>query len=306
MKKHLTAYFMQHSQAIVSSLGALWRSPFSSTMTLLVIAIALALPAGLYVFVNNMQVLAKTWQNTAHLSLFVHDNVTDEEARVLSQEIMTYAGISKVDFLTKDEAFAEFKNLSGFSEALEILPDNPLPPVIIVYPSISSPELLQNLQQELQQLPEVERVQLDLAWVQRLSALLNLGENIVWILMLFLSVAVVLIIGNTIRMAILNRQEEIAVMKLVGGTHAFIRRPFLYTGVWYGFLGAILALIMVSGALLALNTSVTLLASTYQSDFKLLGLGLARGVDLLLLGIILGWLGATLFVHYHLRRIEPR
>jgi cell division transport system permease protein len=195
--------------------------------------------------------------------------------------------------------------LSGFSEMLDTLPDNPLPPVIIVHPSFTDPKALEQLQEKLQKLPEVALVQLDLAWVQRLSALLHLGENIVWILMLFLSVAVVLIIGNTIRLAIFNRQDEIVVIKLVGGTNAFIRRPFLYTGIWYGLFGAALAIIMVSGALIVLNSSIQSLAQSYQSHFQVLGLGPERGLDLLLLGALLGWLGAAIFVHYHLKRIEP-
>lgn len=305
MKKQLITYLFQHLQAMFSSLGALCRAPFASIMTLLVIAIALALPACLYVFVHNMQSLTQVWENGSQLSLFVKDEVTDARAQTLSQEIKTYPGIVGVEFLSREAAFSEFKDLSGFSQILDTLPNNPLPPVIIVKPSFTDPALLQNLQQELENLPEVARVQLDLAWVQRLSAILHLGENIVWILMLFLSAAVVLIIGNTIRLAIFNRQNEIAIIKLVGGTNAFIRRPFLYTGIWYGLLGALLALIMVSSALIFLNQSVELLANSYQSNFQLLGLGFARGLDLLFLGIILGWVGAAIFVHYHLKRIEP-
>lgn len=305
MQRQINNYFMQHLRAMVSSLGQLWRAPFASMMTVLVIAIALALPAGLYVFVHNIQMLTQEWQSGAQLSLFVKEEVSDEKALALSQELETYPGIDRIEFLSKKAALEEFKALSGFSQMLEALPENPLPAVIIVHPSNIDAQALEALQNTLQELPEIAVAQLDLEWVQRLSALLHLGENIVWVLMLFLSAAVVLVIGNTIRLAIFNRQEEIAIIKLVGGTHAFIRRPFLYTGIWYGFIGALLALIMISVALMSLNHSVELLASTYQSNFKVLGLGLARGLDLLLLGIILGWLGAALFVFYHLRRIEP-
>ncbi len=305
MKKPLTTYFSQHLQAIFGSLGAMCRTPFASTMTLLVIAIALALPASLYVLVNNMQTLTKTWQGGAQLSLFVKDEISDARAQTLSEEIRSFPGINQVEFLSREAALAEFKELSGLSQMLDTLPDNPLPAVIIVHPSFTDRTMLETLQQQLQALPEVALVQIDLEWVQRLSAILHLGENIVWILMLFLSVAVVLIIGNTIRLAIFNRHDEIAIIKLVGGTNAFIRRPFLYTGVWYGLFGSLLALIMVSLALIAVSSSVSFLASTYQSNFKMLGLGFERGLDLLLLGITLGWLGAAIFVHYHLRRIEP-
>ncbi len=305
MQGQLTTYLLQHLQAMVSSLGALWRTPFASIMTLMVIAISLALPAGLYVFVNNIQSLTHEWESGAQLSLFVKDSVSDARAEKLSQEIKTYPGIKNIEFLSRDAAFAEFKALSGFSQMLDTLPENPLPPVIIVHPSFTDPVVLEKLQQELQKVPEIALVQLDLAWVQRLSALLQLGENIVWILMLFLSVAVVLIIGNTIRLAIFNRQDEIAVIKLVGGTNAFIRRPFLYTGIWYGLFGAALAILIVHSALIALNDSIRLLASTYQSHFQVLGLGASRGLDLLFLGALLGWLGAGIFVYYHLKRIEP-
>ena len=305
MKRQISSYFTQHLRALFGSLGALCRTPFASTMTLLVIAIALALPAGLYLFVDNIKSITQAWQNGAQLSLFVKDEVSDERAAVLSEEIAVYPGVSHVNFLTREAAFNEFKNLSGFSIALETMP-NPLPPVIIVYPSFNDPILLEKMQQDLQQLPELARVQLDLAWVQRLAALLHLTERVVFILMSFLGFAVVLIIGNTIRVAVLNRQEEIAVIKLVGGTNAFIRRPFLYTGVWYGFLGALLALFMITGALLFLQYSVNLLASAYQSEFQLRGLGFSRSVDMLLLGMTLGWLGAAIFVHYHLRQIAPK
>lgn len=301
----MNMYFSQHLQAMFSSLGALWRTPFASLMTLLVIAIALALPAGLYIFVHNMQTITQDWQSGAQLSLFVKDDVTDERAQAVSEEIKKFPGISRVEFLSRDAAFAEFKSLSGFSEMLNTLPENPLPPVIIIHPTFTDPMLLEKLQKTLQAVPEIALVQLDLEWVQRLHALLQVGEKIVWILMLFLSAAVVLIIGNTIRLAIFNRQDEIAIIKLVGGTNAFIRRPFLYTGIWYGLFGSLLAIIMVVSALMVLNNSVELLTSAYQSDFKILGLSVARGFDLLFLGTLLGWLGAAIFVYYHLKRIEP-
>ncbi len=305
MKRQVSSYFTQHLRALLGSLGTLCRTPFASSMTLLVIAIALALPAGLYLLVHNIESITSAWQNGAQLSLFVNDDISDERALLLSQEIGAYPGVSHVHFLTREAAFNEFKNLSGFSIALETLP-NPLPPVIIVYPSFTDPILLEKMQQELQQLPELARVQLDLAWVQRLAALLHLGERMVLILMSFLGFAVVLIIGNTIRVSILNRQEEIAVVKLVGGTNAFIRRPFLYTGVWYGFLGALLALLMITGALFVLQHSVNLLATAYQSEFQLRGLGFSRSIDVLLLGMTLGWLGAAIFLHYHLKQITPK
>ncbi len=305
MQRQVNTYFMQHLQALISSLGAMWRAPLASIMTLLVIAIALALPAGLYVFVHNMQTITQDWQSGAQLSLFVKDDVTDARAKIISQEIKTYPGVGDVQFLTRDAAFAEFKTLSGFPEMLDTLPDNPLPAVIIVHPTFTDPMLLQKLEKTLKAIPEVALVQLDMEWVQRLSALLQVGEKIVWILMLFLCAAVVLIIGNTIRLAIFNRQDEIAIIKLVGGTNAFIRRPFLYTGIMYGLFGSILAVIMITGALLVLGNPIESLASAYQTDYKILGLSIGKGLDLLFLGTLLGWLGAAIFVHYHLKRIEP-
>ncbi|MGA2654445.1 MAG: permease-like cell division protein FtsX [Gammaproteobacteria bacterium] len=305
MQRQVNNYFIQHLQALVASLGAMWRAPFASAMTLLVIAIALALPAGLYLFVHNLQTITADWQSGAQLSIFVKDDVTDERARIISQEIEKYPGVGKVDFLTRDAAFAEFKSLSGFSEMLDTLPENPLPAVIIVHPTFTDPVLLQKLEKTLKAVPEVALVQLDMEWAQRLSALLIVGEKFVWILMSFLCMAVVLIIGNTIRLAIFNRQDEIAIIKLVGGTNAFIRRPFLYTGILYGLLGSLLAIIMIYGAVWVLHQPVETLANAYQSDYQILGLNIGRGVDLLFLGTLLGWLGAAIFVHYHLKRIEP-
>lgn len=305
MQRQVNSYLTQHMQALVGSLGAMWRAPFATLMTLLVIAIALALPAGLYLFVHNLQTITQDWQSGSQLSIFVNDDVTDDRAKILSQEIQKYPGVGKVVFLTRDAAFTEFKSLSGFSEMLDTLPENPLPAVIIVHPTFTDPMLLQKLEKTLKAIPEVALVQLDMEWAKRLSALLRVGEKIVWILMTFLSVAVVLIIGNTIRLAIFNRCDEIAIIKLVGGTNAFIRRPFLYTGMLYGLMGSALAILMLFGAVMVLNNPIETLASAYQSDYQILGLNLSRALDLLCLGTLLGWLGAAIFVHYHLSRIEP-
>jgi cell division transport system permease protein len=304
----MNTYLLRHTQVFFYSLGQLARTPFASLMTIAVIGIALALPSGLYLLIDNAQRVSAGWDGSPKISLFLKQNTSHKLAKGLAEKIQRMPAVKSVEYISSEEALAEFRRLSGFGDALDALDYNPLPPVLIVQPAPSSdnPNALERLVNELRRHGDVESAQLDLAWVKRLYRLLQLARRGVWILAVVLGLAVVLIMGNTIRLAVLNRRDEIEIVKLVGGTNAFIRRPFLYTGLVQGIAGALAAWALVSAVLALLGQPIADLARLYGSSFVPQALG-ARGTFILLgAGGALGWLGSRLAVGRHLREIEPR
>jgi cell division transport system permease protein len=300
-------YFMRHAQVFFFSLGQLSRTPIATFLTVAVIGITLALPACLYVAIENLQRLSGSLDSNGQISLFLKRDVIGAEAEKLAAKIRALPAVSRVNYISREAALAEFKQLSGFGEALETLERNPLPAVLVVLPSDadSHPDKLQALLKQLRRYNEVDIAQLDLEWVRRLHAILELARHGVLILAAGLGVAVLLIIGNTIRLAVLNCRDEIVITKLIGGTNAFIRRPFLYAGTLQGFLGAILAWLLVALALFLLSSPINNLASLYGSRFAAENLGFLATLALLAAGGLLGWLGSRLAVGRHLKTLEP-
>jgi cell division transport system permease protein len=308
LQDRLLSWFQHHSHTGADSLRRLLRNPFASVMTWLVIGIALALPLGLSVALDNARSVSGNWNSPAQLSLFLRAEMSEEAAERLRGVIEARSDIAHTRLVSRQEALQEFQQLSGFGDVLRNLDDNPLPNLIIVTPRQRHLDAggAAALQAELEQQPGVERAVLDMAWVQRLNALMNLSQRLVLGLGLILVLGVLLVIGNTIRLAIENRRDEIVVIKLVGGSNAFVRRPFLYTGLWYGIGGAVVAWVTVSAALWWLRGPLSALALLYQSDFVVQGLGFGGGLQLIALGAALGLLGAWLAVARHLSAIEPR
>lgn len=304
----MTAYLLRHLQVFFYSLGQMAGAPFASLMTIAVIGITLALPSGLYVLIENVQRVSAGWDGSAKISLFLKRDTGDQAAKRLGEKIHRLPAVAAVEYISPKQALAEFKRLSGFGEALDALDYNPLPPVLIVRPGndFDNPHRLDDLVRQLRQHGEVELAQLDLEWVRRLHTMLRLARRGVWILGSLLGLAVVLIIGNTIRLAVLNRREEIEIIRLVGGTNAFIRRPFLYTGLLQGVSGALAAWFLVALCFGLLAGPIRDLASLYASNFRTEGLGIHGAALLVAAGGILGWLGSRLAVGRHLRDIEPR
>ncbi len=304
----MKTYLLRHVQVFFYSLGQLARTPFASLMTIAVIGIALALPSGLYLLIDNAQRVSAGWDGSPKISLFLKQNTGDRVTKDLAEKIRRMPAVKSVDYIAPEDALAEFRRWSGFGDALDALDQNPLPPVLIVQPGANSenPNAVERLVDELRRHGDVESAQLDLAWVKRLYQLLQLARRGVWILAVLLGLAVILIMGNTIRLAVLNRRDEIEIIKLVGGTNAFIRRPFLYTGLMQGIAGALVAWALVSAVLALLSQPIADLAHLYASSFVPQALG-ARGALILLgAGGALGWLGSRFAVARHLRDIEPR
>ena len=303
----LRVYLLRHLQVFFYSLGVLSRSPFATLMTTAVIGIALALPSGLHVVLQNAQQLSGGWDGAAQISLFLKRTVPEEEANRLARQIQNLPEVASVNYISRSEALQEFQRLSGFGDALEALKDNPLPSVLVIHPTAnaSTPAATEKLLQRLQAYPPVDVAQLDMQWVKRLYVIMELVRRGVVVLAALLALAVLLVVGNTIRLAIQNRRDEIVVMKLIGGTDGFIRRPFLYTGFWYGLFGGVIAWLLVSLSLSILRDPVERLTGLYQSKFELSGLDITTTGVLIGTSILLGLAGSWLAVGRHLRDIEP-
>ncbi len=307
LRQRFAAYLLHHRQMLAAGFGRLRRHPLATLMTVMVIGIALALPAGTLVLVSNAKSVSGTWQGAARISLFLKQNLSDSALQQLADRVRTYAGVASVKVITASQSLAEFQQHSGFGDTLSLLGNNPLPAVLVIRPAnaYTTPLAAQQLGQELGALPQVAEVRMDIQWLRRLQAMLDILHRAVLIIALLLALAVVLIVGNTIRLEIENRRTEIEVSKLLGATDAFIRRPFLYHGAWYGLAGGVMAWMLVLFALLLMAGPVAHLASLYGSQFHLSGLGLKGSLTLLVSSIALGWLGSWVAVARHLRAIEP-
>lgn len=304
----LRSWSSSHRDSARLALQRVAGSPFSTLMIVLVMAIVLALPMGLSVLIVQVERLGIDWQRAAQLSVYLEDELDAEGAVKLQQQIDALAEVEATQLLDRELALAEFQQHSGLGDALQQLAYNPLPNLILVTPQSidGGAEALQPLRDQLAQMTGVDEVQIDLLWVERLTSILKMVERFTGGLAILLIIALLLVMANTIRLAIESRREEILVVKLVGGTDAFVRRPFLYLGLYYGVLAGALAWLLVFAGLAWLNTTVEEVAALYQSDFSLAKMPLPDGVMLMAGSMLLGLLGAWLAVGRHIREIEPQ
>ncbi len=300
-------WLLRHFQVALATLGRLTRNPIGTVMTAAVIGIAVALPAGLYLLIKNAETLSGAWNESVSISLYLDTEVDDAAARQLAEQFRTEYGVGEVKLVTRAEALQEFRALSGFAEALDLLDKNPLPAVILVQPTDaqSTPEQAQALADRLGAAAEVELAQLDLQWMQRLHAFTQAMQRGVLLLAGLLAAAVTLVVGNTIRLEIQHRQAEITITQLVGATDAFVRRPFLYTGLWFGLLGGLIAWVLVSGGLWLLQGPMARLADLYEGQFQLVTQSPTVLCAVFLGSPLLGLAGAWLAVNRQLARIKP-
>lgn len=299
------SYRNHHKQVAAESFQKLMATPLPTLMTVMVIAIALALPAGLFVLLKNAQTLSRDWDGTAQISLYLKSTTGEQAGRRLSDQLAARGDVARTQYISREQALEEFKALSGFGDLLHELNENPLPAVVVVYPAERNLKAAEVLKVALDNLAEVDDAQLDAQWVQRLHAILDLGERVAWSLSLGLSLAVLLVVVNTIRLLIESRRDEIVIVKMVGATDAFVRRPFLYTGLWYGLIGGCIALLLTESVLVWVDSPVGKLSELYSSSFALKGLGFSATLVLVLGSALLGLLGAWVAVGKHLRSIEP-
>ena len=304
----MLAWFIRHLQTMVGALGDLSRNPFSSTLSISVIAIALALPGSLFAALENINKFTAEFEHGANISLFLAPEINIKQAKELKLTLEQHAAIKHIDLITPDQAMAEFKSRSGLADALDSLTSNPLPFVLLAYPGdeiARSPTKLASLIDELGKLKQVELSQFDLEWIKRLTALLELLTRAVWVIAFILGLGVFLVIGNTIRLAITNRQEEIRIIKLIGGTDAFVRRPFLYSGMFQGLFGGLFALLVIFLLFSFVSTPTKALSSMYGIVFSLEPLHSLPSILLVSSGAAIGWLSARVTVGVFLRQFEP-
>ncbi len=296
-----------HVSTAVAALQRLARQPIASLMTILVIAVTLALPSAMHLLIKNAQSISASWDSALDFSVYLKTGTSIDDARRLADLIQQRADVDQITLIPSADALAEFRDQSGVGEALDHLTVNPLPHTIVVRPGNNHTDVSMGLlNEELGNLPETDFVQVDTEWVRRFHAILDILQRSIAIGATLLGAAIIVIIGNTIRLDIQNRREEIEVTKLIGASNAFVRRPFLYSGLWYGIGGGLMALALVRYGLIALEAPVTRLAGLYNRPFAVLALGLVESLLIMAAGVALGLAGSWVAAARHMRRIEPR
>lgn len=300
-RSRLGIWVDQHLYSFVSSLGRVLRRPWATLLTIGVMAVALALPLGLWVALGNLQHFAGNVEQSREIDVFLKPDVAAARATALAAELRGRADVAQVELRTPEEGLEEFRRTSGLGEALNALEDNPLPSLLIVTPRDEDARLVN----ALRGLPETDQVQHDAVWRQRLTGWLGFGERLAWVLAVLFGLGALLVVGNTVRLDIQSRREEIGVLQLLGASDGFIRRPFIYLGAWYGLAAGALALGLLSAAAHALREPLSALSASYGSNFALSGLSLWPAAGVLLGATVIGWLGAWLVTGHFLRQTRP-
>ena len=302
----MAAYFLHHMQSLVFSLGKIYAAPATTIMTVAVIGITLSLPGGFYLFLKNIDAMAGDFRSSTQITLYLDIGLSEEKARSVERQVADTLHVSDTLFVSKQESLEAFRLTSGFGKSIDTLASNPLPHTIIVEPIASADTFaIKNLLNLLQALPGVEIAKLDTEWLERLYTILEIAKRSVAIVTVLFACAVLLIIGNTIRLDIQNRYQEIIVTKLIGATNAFIRRPFLYGGLWYGLLGGLISWLIVEIGYIAISGPLERLNLLYQADLVLITFTFQDFIILISSSTLLGLTGSWIAVARHLNQIEP-
>jgi cell division transport system permease protein len=301
----ISAYLLHHLQSLVFSLGKIYQAPATTVMTVAVIGITLSLPGGFYLFLKNIDAISGDFRSSTQISLYLNLKTSEKQARTLERDIAGMDNVAATRFISREQALEDFRRDSGFGKSIDTLSSNPLPHTIIVEPGEVDTFTVRNLLNRLQAMPEVEIAKLDTEWLERLYTIIEIAKRSVAIITILFAFAVLLIIGNTIRLDIQNRYQEIIVTKLIGATDAFIRRPFLYGGIWYGLLGGILSWLIVEIGYLAISGPLERLNLLYKSDMNLITFSFQDFIVLIASSTLLGLAGSWIAVARHLNQIEP-
>ncbi len=305
-RDRLGAHLDQHRQVAAHSLRQFFATPLQSLATVSVIAIALALPTGLHLGVATVQQLAGGLDSGNRITLYLHADIAPRAIEAMRGKLERHPAVAATSYVSPEQGLDQFKAQSGFGDVLELLESNPLPPVILVAAKDGAePATLDALAAEAAGWPGVEQARLDSQWLARVQALAALGRRLALTLAAALALGVLLIVGNTIRLAIENRREEILVLKLVGGTDAFVRRPFLYLGLWYGLGGGVCAWLLVAGGRWWLQFPLDRLAALYQARWTIAPVGAATLLVLVGAAAGLGIAGARFAASRQMNAIEP-
>lgn len=296
----------QHFYSFFSSLGRLAARPWATLLTVLVLGFALALPLLFFVAYQNARDLSGGLREAREITAFLKPQIDASAADAMATELRRRSDVADVLVRTPEQGLAEFRQMSGFGEAIDVLKENPLPSVLVVTPrsddDVDNPALLDELKADAR----VDLVQYDAAWRRRLSSILHFSERLVAVIASLLALATLLVIGNTVRMDVQARADEISVMQLVGASNGFVRRPFLYSGLWYGLLGSLFALAVVVAAELALAAPVAGLIESYGGRFALHGVDWMTALVVVAGSALLGWFGAFVATARHLMSGQPQ
>ena len=301
----ISAYLLHHLKSLLFSLDKIYQAPTTTIMTVAVIGITLSLPGGFYLFLKNIDAISGDFRSSSQIGLYLDLDISEKQARILEKQIAKMENVASTRFISRESSLEEFRQNSGFGKSIDTLSSNPLPHTIIVEPVEGDTFTVRNLLNSLQALPEVEIAKLDTEWLERLYTIIEIAKRSVIIITILFAFAVLLIIGNTIRLDIQNRYQEIIVTKLIGATDAFIRRPFLYGGVWYGLLGGIISWLIVEIGYLAIAGPLERLNLLYQSDMNLMTFSFHDFIILITSSTLLGLAGSWIAVARHLNQIEP-
>ncbi len=302
----LSAYLLHHLQSLIFSLGKIYQAPTTTIMTVGVIGITLSLPGGFYIFLKNIDAMSGDFRSSTQITLYLDLKTDEKNAQALLHEIEVMPQVRLVEFVSRHEALESFRQSSGFGKSIDTLSSNPLPHSILVEPVTTIDRFeVRNLLNALQAIPEVDIAKLDTEWLDRLYTILEIAQRSVMIITILFAFAVLLIIGNTIRLDIQSRYQEIIVTKLIGATNAFIRRPFLYGGVWYGLFGGISSWIIVEIGYLAISGPLNNLKLLYQAELVIVTFSMQDFFILLSFSTLLGLIGSWIAVARHLNQIEP-
>jgi cell division transport system permease protein len=304
--KKIGRWLENHLRAFLFGLGELLRAPVASAITLLVIGIAMTFPAGLYALLQNGQKLAEQWDSNPTISLYLQPHTQEAQALALIKQLQQRDDIANVSYISPEQGLKEFQQQSAIQSALRTLPENPLPGIIVITPRINlqSSTDSQNFLASLKELPNVDTSQLDTLWIQRVYELMTLGQRITYGLMFLFGIGVALIVGNTMRMATQSHRQEIMVLRLVGATPAFIRRPMLYRGALYGMLGGFIACLLVDILFWWLQAPAQRLAESYYDHWRLQGPDYTGQLTIIIACALLGLMGAWFSVQNYLRTPE--
>ncbi len=298
-------FFSVHVKQAKASFSALWQRPLGNVLTLAVVSIALAMPACLYLLGKNVAGAAENVASPSQVSAYLVEGMPDARVMVLKDEIETWPLVKGVEYISPQQGLADLSQYAGFDQALSLLSGYALPGVLVITPESELKSDIQSIAKEVGEQKDVTDVRLDEDWLARLDAIKTLAGIVVITLSVLMLGAVFLIVGNTLRFNVLANKEEIQTMKLIGATDGFILRPYLYTGMWFGVLGATVAWLATTVMTFILNSAVEDLAALYDSQFRLNGLNWDESVLLIITGSLLGCIAARISAQRHLKEIEP-
>ena len=302
----IAAYFLHHLQSLIFSLGKIYQAPITTIMTVAVIGITLSLPGGFYLFLKNIEAMSGEFRSSTQITLYLKLDLDEKNARTFEKLVAETNDVASTKFISRHESLEAFRQSSGFGKSIDTLASNPLPHTIIVEPNGNADTFaVKNLLNLLQSFPEVDIAKLDTEWLERLYTILEIAKRSVAIITLLFAFAVLLIIGNTIRLDIQNRYQEIIVTKLIGATNAFIRRPFLYGGLWYGLLGGLISWLIVEIGYLSISGPLNKLNVLYQAELNFITFSFSDFIILIGVSSLLGLTGSWIAVARHLNQIEP-